>query len=87
MFINDRRALLKIDEIVRLNRTKLKYSTHELGLPHILDHGVIILQNFAEDRIIICGYYIIPKYDCNLYQYLQNFRGPSILREFFAIAQ
>ena len=66
MFINDRRTLLKIDEIVRLNRNKLKHSTHELGIPDILDHGVIILQNFAEDRIIICGYYIIPKYRYNL---------------------
>lgn len=43
MFINDRRTLLKIDEIVNLNRNKLKYSAHELGIPSVLDHGVIVL--------------------------------------------
>ena len=43
-------------------------------VPKLVDYGLVIMHNFAfvnKEITKLCGYYIIPKYQVNLNQYMK----------------
>ena len=92
MLAQEIHTMKKMEEIVEYNKQKLNAaSLLELGIPQIIDYGMLLLQNFNaganEEDVKMCGYYIIPQYQHNLNQYLEIVKKDALDGEIFAIAK
>ena len=92
MLAQEIHTMKKMEEIVDHNKQKLKAaSLSELGIPQIVDYGMLLLQNFnaGDDKedVKMCGYYIIPQYQHNLNQYLEIVKKDLIDGEIFGVAK
>ena len=92
MLAQEIHTMKKMEEIVEYNKQKLNAaSLLELGIPQIIDYGMLLLQNFNaganEEDVKMCGYYIIPQYQHNLNQYLEIVKKDALDGEIFAVAK
>ena len=39
-------------------------------VPKVLDYGALVLKNFETHRTVIMGFYIMPKYERSLLDYI-----------------
>ena len=57
----------------------MKYPNY-LGTPQVIHHGVLNLRNCErQNDLIQMGFYIMPRYDMNLAEYLMHFEGKKRL--------
>ena len=57
-------------------------------IPKILNTGTIKMSNFdGQSNEITCSYYLMPKYDMNLKEYLGQLKGLDKLQQIFEVTR
>ena len=89
MIAKEIQTMVKVGSVFEANINKMAecHAEKEISyqaIPEIIDYGMLVLQNFGElKETKQFGFYMMPRYEMNLKQYLSKLNGVVRIQKIF----